>query len=107
MTRGTRLQEKEAGAAAYKALDFDKALGHFSKAWELYDRDVSFLTNRAAVHMEKGDLEAAMADCQTAVEKARQIMPVDFKIIAKCALLATSGARRDGHVSSSQALCTL
>lgn len=48
---------------------------------------MSFLTNRAAVHMEKGDLEAAMADCQTAVEKARQIMPVDFKIIAKCALL--------------------
>lgn len=78
------LQEKEAGAAAYKARDFDKALEHFNKAVELYDKDVSFLTNRAAVHMERGDIEAVMKDCESAVEKARQIMPVDFKIIAKC-----------------------
>lgn len=83
--RAGGVQEKEAGAAAYKARDFDTALGHFTKAWELYDQDVSFLTNRAAVHMEKGNLEEAMKDCQTAVETARQIMPVDFKIIAKCA----------------------
>lgn len=83
--RGGRVQEKEAGAAAYKAREFDTALGHFTKAWELYDQDVSFLTNRAAVHMEKGDLEEAMKDCQAAVDAARQIMPVDFKIIAKCA----------------------
>eukprot|EP00892_Ulva_mutabilis_P000963 jgi/Ulvmu1/10868/UM007_0042.1 len=81
--KAAALQEKEAGAAAYKARDFDKALGHFSKAVELYDKDVSFLTNRAAVYMEQGNLDAAMADCTTAVEKARQNVPVDFKIISK------------------------
>lgn len=79
------MQEKEAGAAAYKARDFDQAMAHFTRAWELYDKDVSFLTNRAAVLMERGDLEEAMKDCEKAVERARQIMPVDFKIIAKCA----------------------
>lgn len=81
--KAAAMKEKEAGAAAYKALDFDTARAHFTKAWELYDRDVSFLTNRAAVHMEQGNLEDAMADCQEAVDRARKIMPVDFKIIAK------------------------
>jgi len=47
-------KEKEAGNAAYKKKDFDTAIQHYSKALELDDEDVSFLTNRAAVYLEMG-----------------------------------------------------
>ena len=33
------------------------------RAIELYDQDISFLSNRAAVHYEAGDLDACIADC--------------------------------------------
>lgn len=33
------------------------------RAIELYDQDISFLSNRAAVHFEKGDYEQCIADC--------------------------------------------
>lgn len=42
------LKEKEAGNAAYKARDFEKALGHYNRAIELHPSDISFLTNRCA-----------------------------------------------------------
>lgn len=35
------------------------------RAIELYDQDVSFLSNRAAVHFEKGDFEECIKDCDT------------------------------------------
>jgi len=41
-------REKEAGNAAYKAKRFEEALGHYSRAAELDDTDISFLTNRRA-----------------------------------------------------------
>lgn len=50
------LKEKEAGNAAYKKKEFEKAIGHYTKAVELDDEDVSFLTNRAAVYLEMGDV---------------------------------------------------
>ena len=40
--------EKEAGNAAYKARQFEAALGHYDKAVELDPTDISFLTNRCA-----------------------------------------------------------
>lgn len=47
-------KEKEAGNAAYKKKQFDTAIQHYSKALELDDEDISFLTNRAAVYLEMG-----------------------------------------------------
>ena len=47
-------KEKEAGNAAYKKKDFDAAIEHYSKALELDDEDISYLTNRAAVYLEMG-----------------------------------------------------
>ncbi len=38
--------EKELGNAAYKKKDFDAALLHYGKAIELFDGDISYLTNR-------------------------------------------------------------
>lgn len=45
------LKEKEAGNAAYKARDFQKAIAHYDKAIELDDSDISFLTNRCVCKM--------------------------------------------------------
>ena len=47
-------KEKEAGNAAYKKKDFEAAIQHYTKAFELDDEDISFLTNRAAVYLEMG-----------------------------------------------------
>lgn len=41
-------KEKEAGNAAYKARQFQDAVGHYNKAIELDATDISFLTNRCA-----------------------------------------------------------
>merc|ERR1712137_326081 len=48
------LAEKEKGNAAYKKRDFDAAIAHYDKAFELNPKEMSFLTNRAAVHLEVG-----------------------------------------------------
>lgn len=47
-------EEKEAGNAAYKKKNFGEAIAHYSKAMELDDEDISYLTNRAAVYLEMG-----------------------------------------------------
>lgn len=79
------VQQKAAGAAAYKAKDFDTAIKHFTAAWEIYDKDLSFLTNRAAAQFEKGEYDAVIKDCTDAVDKGRAIMPVDWKMISRYA----------------------
>lgn len=37
--------EKKLGAEAYKKRDFETAATHFSKAWDVWPKDVTFLTN--------------------------------------------------------------
>ena len=39
--------EKKLGADAYKTRDFDNAIAHFQKAWDIYPKDITFLTNLA------------------------------------------------------------
>ncbi|CAJ2650519.1 unnamed protein product [Trifolium pratense] len=75
-------KEKEAGNAAYKKKDFDTAIQHYSKALELDDEDVSFLTNRAAVYLEMGKYEDCIKDCDKAVERGRELRS-DYKMIAR------------------------
>jgi stress-induced-phosphoprotein 1 len=47
-------KEKELGNTAYKKKDFETAIQHYTKALELDDEDISYLTNRAAVYIEMG-----------------------------------------------------
>ncbi|KAJ0482850.1 putative Heat shock chaperonin-binding, tetratricopeptide-like helical domain superfamily [Helianthus annuus] len=65
-------KEKEAGNAAYKKKDFETAIACYTKAVELDDGDISFLTNRAAVYLEMGKL----------VERGRELRS-DYKMVAR------------------------
>lgn len=76
------LKEKEAGNAAYKKKEFEKAIEHYSSALELDDQDISYLTNRAAVYLEMGKYEECIKDCDKAVERGRELRS-DFKMIAR------------------------
>ncbi len=73
--------EKALGTAAYKKRQFDEAIQHYSKAWELH-KDITYMTNLSAAHFEQGDYQACIDDCKQAVEHGREIR-ADFKIIAK------------------------
>lgn len=51
-------KEKEKGNAAYKKKDFETAIAHYTKAMELDDEDISYITNRAAVYLEMGKVRS-------------------------------------------------
>lgn len=74
-------KEKAIGTQFYKKREFDQAIEHYSKAWELH-KDITYLTNLGAAHFEKGDYEACIEDCKKAVEHGREVF-ADFKLIAK------------------------
>ncbi|WWC61569.1 uncharacterized protein I303_104153 [Kwoniella dejecticola CBS 10117] len=80
--------EKEAadlkgkGNVAYKARKFDEAIELYSKAWEVYPKDVTFLTNLSAVYFEKGEYEKCIETCEKAVEEGRDLR-ADYKTFAK------------------------
>lgn len=73
--------EKKLGTEQYKKRNFDEAIAHYTKAWELH-KDITYLNNLGAANFEKGDYEAAIKACETAVEEGREIY-ADFKMIAK------------------------
>lgn len=73
--------EKKLGTENYKKRQFDTAIEHYSKAWELH-KDITYLTNKSAAQFEKGDYEAAIESCKKAIEEGREVM-ADFKVIAK------------------------
>lgn len=73
--------EKKLGTENYKKRQFDAAIEHYSKAWDLH-KDITYLTNRSAAKFEKGDFEGSIDDCKKAIEEGREVL-ADFKIIAK------------------------
>ena len=73
--------EKKIGTENYKKRQFDVAIEHYSKAWELH-KDITYLTNMSAAQYEKGDYESAIEACKKAIDEGREVL-ADFKIIAK------------------------
>ncbi|KAI9844652.1 MAG: Hsp90 cochaperone [Thelocarpon superellum] len=73
--------EKKLGTESYKKRQFDAAIEHYNKAWELH-KDITYLTNLGAAKFEKGDYEGAIEACKLAVEEGREVL-ADFKLIAK------------------------
>lgn len=98
------LAEKAKGNDAYKNRKFDVAIAAFEKAWDLWPKDVTFLTNLSgaclssslgyrqrvfilfltsvAAYYETEDYDKSIATCEKAVEEARPLR-ADFKLIAK------------------------
>lgn len=74
-------KEKALGTASYKKREFDDAIAHYQKAWDLH-KDVVYLNNLGAAQFEKGDYEAAIAACTQAVEEGRALL-ADWKTMAK------------------------
>ena len=73
--------EKRLGTENYKKRQFDDAIEHYSKAWDLH-KDITYLTNLGAAKFEKGDYQGAIEACEKAIEEGRQVL-ADFKVIAK------------------------
>ena len=50
--------EKKLGSEAYKKRDFETAATHFSKAWEVWPKDLTFLTNLGGgwIHLHHSEL---------------------------------------------------
>lgn len=78
-------KEKALGTENYKKRNFDAAIEHYSKAWELH-KDITYLNNLAAARLEAGDYEGCIKECEKAIEEGRE-MRADFKLIAKYATL--------------------
>ncbi|RKF53208.1 Heat shock protein sti1-like protein [Erysiphe neolycopersici] len=74
-------KEKELGTQAYKKRNFDEAISHYNKAWELH-KDIVYLNNLGAAYFEMGDFEKCIETCTKAIEEGREIY-ADFKMIAK------------------------
>jgi len=73
--------EKALGTASYKKRQFDDAIAHYSKAWELH-KDITYLTNLSAAYFEKGEYQKAIDTCNDAIAHGREVL-ADFKLIAK------------------------
>jgi stress-induced-phosphoprotein 1 len=73
---------KDEGTVAYKARDFDAALSHYERAWEIDPSDITFLTNKAAVLLEQKKYDECVSTCELAIEKGRELR-TDYKKIAR------------------------
>ncbi|KAJ3808899.1 activator of Hsp70 and Hsp90 chaperone [Lentinula lateritia] len=73
---------KKSGSEAYKKRNFEEAAKYFQQAWDVWPKDITFLTNLGAVHFEQGNFDQAIETCEKAVEEGRSLR-ADYKLIAK------------------------
>ncbi|KAJ5558034.1 hypothetical protein N7535_009524 [Penicillium sp. DV-2018c] len=73
--------EKKIGNDFYKKKQFDEAIEHYNKAWEI-NKDITYLNNIGTAKFEKGDYQGAIETCQNAIEEGRELR-ADFKLMAK------------------------
>lgn len=73
---------KAQGNTAYKARQFDEAIGFYEKAWETYPKDVTYLVNLSAVYFEKADYQKCIEVATKAVDESLELR-ADYKTVAK------------------------
>ncbi|BEI80048.1 hypothetical protein CcaverHIS002_0105770 [Cutaneotrichosporon cavernicola] len=61
------------GNAAYKARKFDEAIALYTKAWETYPKDVTYLLNLSAVYFEQGDYAKCIEAAEKVIEEGREL----------------------------------
>ncbi|CAG8514742.1 5470_t:CDS:2 [Dentiscutata erythropus] len=71
------IKEKDLGNEAYKKREFEKALQHYNKAWELDPTNASILTNKAAVLFEQEHYEECIKICEQAVDVGNAYVKLD------------------------------
>ncbi|KPM36494.1 Heat shock protein sti1 [Neonectria ditissima] len=90
-------KEKALGTENYKKRNFDVAIEHYAKAWELY-KDITYLNNLGAAYFEKGDFDKCVESCTKAIEEGREIY-ADFKVIAKSYARIGTAYERKGDLA--------
>ncbi|KAH6609168.1 hypothetical protein Trco_002514 [Trichoderma cornu-damae] len=90
-------KEKALGTENYKKRQFDAAIEHYSKAWEIY-QDITYLNNLGAAYFEKGDHDKCIESCQKAIDEGRLIY-ADFKLIAKSYARIGSAYEKKGDLA--------
>ncbi|KAH6990957.1 heat shock protein STI1 [Ilyonectria sp. MPI-CAGE-AT-0026] len=90
-------KEKALGTENYKKRNFDDAIAHYAKAWELY-KDITYLNNLGAAYFEKGDFDKCIESCTQAIEEGREIY-ADFKVIAKSYARIGTAYERKGDLA--------
>ncbi|KAG9317145.1 putative STI1-Hsp90 cochaperone [Chiua virens] len=92
---------KEKGSQFYKQRRFDEAVAAFSEAWDLWPKDITFLTNLGAVYFEQGEYDKCIETCEKAVEEGRS-QRADFKLLAKALGRIGSAYSQKGDVASAK-----
>jgi len=82
LSRKEAEHQKQLGSSAYRQRDFAEAEKAFSKAWELYPKDIAYLTNLSAVYFEQGEYDHCIQICEKAIDEGRSLR-ADYKLIAK------------------------
>ncbi|KAI0921989.1 hypothetical protein AcW1_004179 [Taiwanofungus camphoratus] len=91
--------EKKLGSDAYKARHFAAAATHFEKAWETWPKDITFLTNLAAVYFEQAEFDKCIETCEKAVDEGRSLR-ADYKLVAKALGRIGNAYSRKGDLST-------
>lgn len=73
--------EKKKGNELYLKRNFEPAIEHYNKAWELH-KDITYLNNLGACQFEQGNFDDCIKTCRKAVEEGRE-MRADYKLVAK------------------------
>lgn len=89
--------EKKKGNELYLKRQFDPAIEHYNKAWELY-KDITYLNNLGACYFEQGKYDECIKTCQKAVEEGRE-MRADYKIVAKAFGRIGSAYQKQGDLA--------
>ncbi|KAJ7895939.1 activator of Hsp70 and Hsp90 chaperone [Mycena olivaceomarginata] len=90
---------KKAGSEAYKKREFEEAATQFSKAWDLWPKDITFLTNLGAVYFEQAEYDKAIEACEKAAEEGRSLR-ADYKLVAKAYGRIGSSFQKKGDLTS-------
>lgn len=80
MTKEAALAKKAEGNAAFKAKDYDKAIGFYSQAIELYANDHTFWSNRSAAYAGKMEYDKAAEDAAQCCKIKPEFMKGWFRL---------------------------